>query len=135
MTSRPRGPVPVQMEALNQRVLVQWTVSQHLPAVREWRRAGGGAGRKPGQQRGSAAALNDYTGLNLLGRGQTGSGGLRDSAGTRCGGAAPFFCGALSRPPVQRVLRELLEHCSKTPALVSQQGALQRKSLKFKSEN
>lgn len=66
------------MDALNLRALVQWSVSQHHP--RSEQEGGlGGAGRKLGQQRGSAAALNDYTGLNLLGRRQTGSGRLSDS--------------------------------------------------------
>lgn len=51
---------------------------ESTPPRGEWVEVGG-AGRKLGQQRGSAAALNDYTGLNLLGRGQAGSGRLSDS--------------------------------------------------------
>ena len=46
-------------------------MSQQFPAE--------GDGRMEGQRRGSAMVLNDYTGLKLLGRGQTGNGWPNDS--------------------------------------------------------
>lgn len=61
----------VQMDASNPKLLIQSTMSQQFPAE--------GAGRMDGQWKGSAMVLNDYMGLNLLGRGQTGSGRLSDS--------------------------------------------------------
>lgn len=61
----------VQMDASNPKLLIQSTMSQQFPAE--------GAGRMEGQWKGSAMVLNDYMGLNLLGRGQTGSGRLSDS--------------------------------------------------------